>query len=92
MGEYISIYFFLWSQKKNWRGSKIFFCWGYNFLFLFFGGIKKFRRYNSFYYHYHYHGLSLKMECHSKWNVTQNGMSLQWNVTQNEITLQMECH
>ena len=32
--------------------------------------------------------MSLKMECHSKWNVTQNGMSLKiechskWNVTQ----------
>ena len=43
-------------------------------------------------------GMSLKMECHSKWNVTQNGMSLKmechskWNVTQNRMTLKMECH
>ena len=34
-------------------------------------------------------GMSLKMECHSKWNVTGNGKSLKmkchskWNVTQN---------
>ena len=39
---------------------------------------------------------SLKMECHSKWNVTQNGMSLKvechskWNVTQNGMSLKME--
>ena len=32
--------------------------------------------------------LSLKMECHSKWNVTQNGMPR----TQNGMSLKMECH
>ena len=43
-------------------------------------------------------GMSLKMECHSKWNVTQNGKSLKmecyskWNVTQNGMSLKMECH
>ena len=43
-------------------------------------------------------GMSLKMECHSKWNVTQNGMSFKmechskWNVTQNGMSLKMECH
>ena len=41
---------------------------------------------------------SLKMECHSKWNVTQNEMSLsmechsKWNITQNGISLKMKCH
>ena len=41
---------------------------------------------------------SLKMECHSKWNVTKNGMSLKkechskWNVTKNGISLKIECH
>ena len=25
---------------------------------------------------------SLKMECKSKWNVAQNGMSLKWNVNE----------
>ena len=29
----------------------------------------------------HLNGISLKMECHSKWNVNQNG-----------ISLKMECH
>ena len=35
---------------------------------------------------------------HSKWNVTQNGMSLKmechskWNVTQNGVSLKTECH
>ena len=35
------------------------------------------------------------MECHSKWNVTQNGMSRKmechskWNVTQNGMSLKM---
>ena len=37
--------------------------------------------------------MALKMECHSRWNVTQNGMALKiechlkWNVTQNGISL-----
>ena len=37
--------------------------------------------------------MSLKMECDSKWNVTQNGMLLKiecdsnWNVTQNGVPL-----
>ena len=40
----------------------------------------------------------LKMECYSKWNVTQNGMSLimechtKWNVIQNGISLKLEGH
>ena len=39
-----------------------------------------------------------KMECHSKWDVTQNEMSLKmechskWNVTQIGMSLKMECH
>ena len=38
-----------------------------------------------------------KMECHSKWKVTQNGMSLNMechknNVIENGISLKMECH
>ena len=46
--------------------------------------------------------MSLKMEFHLKWKVTQNGtqsgMSLKikcnskWNVTQNGMSLKMECH
>ena len=36
--------------------------------------------------------ISLKMECHSKWNFTQNGRSLNWNITQNKILLKIECH
>ena len=38
------------------------------------------------------------MGCHSKWNVTKNGMSLKmechskWNVTQNRMSLKMEYH
>ena len=42
--------------------------------------------------------MSLKMECNSKWNVTQDGMSLtkefpmKWNVTENEMSLETECH
>ena len=42
--------------------------------------------------------MSLKMECHSKWNDTQNGMKLKmecnskWIVTQNGLSLKMECH
>ena len=42
--------------------------------------------------------MSLKMECHSKRNVSWSGMSLKiecpsiWNVTQNGIYLKMECH
>ena len=43
-------------------------------------------------------GMSLKMDCHSKWNVSQNGMSLKiechskWNVTQSGMSFKMECH
>ena len=37
-------------------------------------------------------GKSLKIECHSKWNVTQNEISLKWNVTKNGISLKLECH
>ena len=33
-----------------------------------------------------------QMECHSKWNVPQYGMSLIMNVTQNGISLKKECH
>ena len=39
-----------------------------------------------------------QMECHSKWNVTQKGMSLKmeyhskWNVTQNGMSLKIEYH
>ena len=36
--------------------------------------------------------MSLKMECHSKFNVTQNEMSLKWNVTQNGMSLKIKCH
>ena len=42
--------------------------------------------------------MSLKIECYSKWNVTQNGMSLKLkcqsklNVTQNGMSLKIECH
>ena len=34
------------------------------------------------------------MECHSKWNFTQNGMSLKMecHVTKNLISPKMECH
>ena len=38
------------------------------------------------------------MECHLKWNLTQNEMSLKmechskWGVTQNGMSLKMECH
>ena len=38
------------------------------------------------------------MECYSKWNVAQNGVSLKmechtkWNVTQNGMSLKMKCH
>ena len=45
-----------------------------------------------------HNGLSLKIECHSKWNVTQNGISLKmechskWNVIQNGMSLKMEFH
>ena len=41
---------------------------------------------------------SLKMECPSKWKVTQNGMSLKfechskWNVTENGMSLKIEYH
>ena len=43
-------------------------------------------------------GMSLKMECHSEWNVTQNEMSLKmechskWIGTQNGMSIKMECH
>ena len=41
--------------------------------------------------------MPLKMEYHSKWNVTLNGISLQWNVTQmechkNGMSQKIECH
>ena len=38
------------------------------------------------------------MECHSKWNVTQNGVSIKmeyhskWKVTHDGILLKMGCH
>ena len=32
------------------------------------------------------------MECHSKFNVTQNEMSLNIECYSNEISLKMECH
>ena len=31
--------------------------------------------------------IPLKMECHSKWNVT-----LKWTVTQNRMSLKIKCH
>ena len=42
--------------------------------------------------------MSLKMESHSKWNGTQNGVSLKmefhsnWNVTEIEMSLKLKCH
>ena len=42
--------------------------------------------------------MPLKMECHSKWNVTQNRISLRmechskWYVTQNGMSPKMEFH
>ena len=36
--------------------------------------------------------MSPKMECHSKLNVTKNGMYLKWNVTQKGMSLKKECH
>ena len=36
-------------------------------------------------------GMSLKMYCHSQWNVTQNEMSLKKNVTQHRMSL-IKCH
>ena len=47
--------------------------------------------------------MSLKMEYHLKWNVTQdkisfriechlNGISLKWNVSQTGMSLKKECH
>ena len=42
-------------------------------------------------------GMSLKMVCHSKWNVPQSGMSLKmkchskWIVTQNRMSFNIEC-
>ena len=35
--------------------------------------------------------MSLKMQCHSKLDVTQNWMSLKGNVNQNKMSLEMEC-
>ena len=41
-------------------------------------------------------GMSLKMECHLKWNLNQNGMSLKmeslpkWNVNQNGMSLKIK--
>ena len=32
---------------------------------------------------------SLKIKCHSKWNVTQNGFHSKLNVTQNGMSLKM---
>ena len=32
------------------------------------------------------------MECHSKWNVIKNGMSLKSNVTQIGMSNKLECH
>ena len=43
--------------------------------------------------------MSLKIECHSKynvtqikWNVTQNGMSIKINANQNSMSPKLECH
>ena len=36
--------------------------------------------------------MSLKMECHSKWNVTENEMSLKTKCNSNGMSLKMECH
>ena len=36
--------------------------------------------------------MSLKLECHSKWNVTQHELSLKLDVRQNEVYPKMECH
>ena len=41
--------------------------------------------------------MSLKMKCHSKWNVIQNGVSINAechlkNITQNGLSFRMECH
>ena len=42
--------------------------------------------------------MPLKMECQSKWNVTQNEMSIKmechskWNITQNGMSLKIESH
>ena len=33
--------------------------------------------------------MSHEMKCHSKWNVTQDGISLKWDVTQNGMSLKM---
>ena len=37
-------------------------------------------------------GMSLKIECHSKLNVTQAELDLKWNITQNGMSFKMECH
>ena len=40
-------------------------------------------------------GISLEMECHSKWTVTQNGipekreLHSKWNISPNEMSLKM---
>ena len=36
--------------------------------------------------------MSLKIECQSKWNVTQEEGHMKWNVTQNGMFLKTECH
>ena len=36
--------------------------------------------------------MSLKMECHSKWNVNQIEGHIKWNVIQNGMLLKMEYH
>ena len=36
--------------------------------------------------------MSFKIECYSKWNVTQNGISLIRTVIQIEMSLKSECH
>ena len=37
-------------------------------------------------------GMFFKMKCHSKFNVTQNRISLEKNVTQNKMSPITECH
>ena len=36
--------------------------------------------------------VSQKIECHSKWNVTQMECHLKWNVTQIGMSLELEGH
>ena len=35
--------------------------------------------------------MSLEIECHFKWNVTQNEFHSNWNVTQIGMALKVEC-